>query len=33
VHTAVKLCARPSQLTKVPEVSVKGAIGSITSAT
>ncbi|MPM65120.1 hypothetical protein SDC9_112012 [bioreactor metagenome] len=30
--TALKLCAVPSQLTKVPEVAEKGAIGSSTSA-
>ena len=31
--TPWKLCTRPSALTKVPEVSVNGAIGSSTSAT
>ena len=30
--TPWKLCTRPSALTKVPEVSLNGAIGSITSA-
>ena len=31
--TAWKLCKRPSAFTKLPEVSVKGAVGSITSQT